>query len=148
MSDPHMSRIWRLRAIGLGGGLLFLAAPLILLRPGVADVSPEVRVLGMTGSVALGVLWAFAFATRGFARADEYLRDVDKTAWFWGGVGGVAASAPVFVFVAMGGLHGLDPARSADPGPARAFIHGYALVVFSQLAGYLVVAAWRRWSKR
>ena len=33
MSDPHMTRIWRLRAIALGGGLVFLVAPLLVLRP-------------------------------------------------------------------------------------------------------------------
>jgi hypothetical protein len=148
MSDPHMTRIWRLRAIALGGGLMFLAAPLVFLRPGQADISPEVRLLGITGSIALGVAWVFVFATRTFSQADEYLRDVDKTAWLWGGIGGLAISAPVFAFVTLGGLHWLDPARPFGPDLGRAFALGYGLLVFSQLFGYLAVAAWRRWAKR
>jgi hypothetical protein len=111
-------------------------------------MSPGVRLLGSTVSIALGVAWVFVFAARTFSRTDEYLRDVDKTAWFWGGVGGLAASAPVFAFVGMGGLHWLDPARPFGPELGRAFILGYALLLFSQFAGYLAVAAWRRWSRR
>jgi hypothetical protein len=144
MSDPHMTRIWRMRAIALGGGLLFLAAPLVFLR----DLHPGARLLGSTVSIALGVAWVFVFAARSVTWTDEYLRDVDKTAWFWGGVGGLAVSAPIFAFVGMGGLHWLDPARPFGPDAGRAFILGYALLLFSQFLGYVAVAAWRRWSKR
>jgi hypothetical protein len=148
MSDPHMTRIWRQRAIALGGGLLFLAAPYVFFGPRQPDMSHGLRLLGWTGCITLGVIWVFAFGVRTFAGADEYLRDVDKTAWLWGGIGGLAISAPVFVFVTLGGLHWLDPARPFGPELGRAFALGYGLLVFSQLFGYLAVAAWRRWSRR
>jgi len=143
-----MTRIWRQRAIGLIGGLLFLAIPYIFLGPSQPHMSAGVRLLGWTGSISLGIIWVLVFGVRTFVRADEYLRDFDKTAWLWGGVGGLAVSAPVFVFVMMGGLHWLAPARPFGPELGRAFALGYGLLVFSQLIGYFAVAAWRWWLRR
>jgi len=146
--DPHMARIWREAAIGLGGGLLLIAAPLVLFGPAQPDLSAGARILGWTGCIAAGVVWAMVFAVRVFAYADEYIRDRDKTAWLWGGLFGVAVSAPIYVFVMLGGLHWLDPARPASRALAQAFGEGYGLVIACQLAGYFAFAAWRRFAGR
>lgn len=140
--DPHMTRIWREAAIALFGGLAIVAAPVFLLGPRTAELSDAARILGWTAFVAAGVTWAMVFGVRLFAQADEFLRDRDKTAWLWGGLGGVAASAPVYAFVMFGGPHWLDPSRQAGRDVAHAFSMGFALPIVAQLAGYVVVATW------
>jgi hypothetical protein len=139
MSDPHINRIWRQMAFGVGGALLLAAVPLVAFGPGQPEMSASVRLLGWSLSIVAAVAWAFAFAIRVFNRADEYLRDRDKTAWLWGGVAGVAVSAPVYGFAMLGGLGWLESPRD--------FALGYGLLLSSELAGYLVFGAWLRWRR-
>lgn len=143
-----MARIWREAAIGVGGALLLIAAPLALFGPAQPDLSAGARILGWTVCIGAGVVWAMAFAIRIFAEADEYIRDRDKTAWLWGGLSGVAVSAPIYVFVMLGGLHWLDPTRPLGRDLGTAFSEGYGLLIVCQLAGYFAFAAWRRFAGR
>lgn len=144
--DPHMARVWRASAIAIGGALVLIAVPLALFGPGQPNMSAGVRMVGWTGFIGAGAMWGLVFGIRVFARADEFLRDRDKTAWLWGGLTGTAVSAPIYVVLMMGGLHGLDPTHVI--GPARALSLGYSLLLVSQLAGYVAVAIWLKVSGR
>jgi putative transcriptional regulator len=65
----------------------------------------------LSAATALAIAWALVFATLAFRRMDEFQQTASKFAWYWGGSIGLAASLPLFVFVYLGGLHWLDPAR-------------------------------------
>ena len=54
--------------------------------------------------VALAMEWSFYFAARAHFTLDEYKRYRSISASYWGGWFGIGASAPVFFFIAAGGL--------------------------------------------
>jgi len=145
MIDRHDLRVWGYAGIALAGTLPLWVAPMLFIRQ-VPDGGP--RILTATGCCIAAVVWGFAFATLGFRRADEYTRERSKIAWYWGGLLGIAATAPVYVFIAMGGLHWLDPARPIGPAYFRAFVTGYSLPILAQLLGFFGVYAWWKATKR
>jgi hypothetical protein len=99
----------------------------------------------LSAATALAIAWALVFATLAFRRMDEFQQTASKFAWYWGGSIGLAASLPLFVFVYLGGLHWLDPARfHLGPDLALAFRLGYGLAVVSVGLGALIaLAVWR-----
>jgi hypothetical protein len=101
-----------------------------------------------TIAAATAMVWTFYFARRADHRGDEFMRARSKTSWYLGSSVGVAASLPIFAFVALGGLHWLDPAIPAGKPLALAFSYGYLLPVVMQLLGYFVAYAWWTRAKR
>src|ERR1700683_4173289 len=101
-------------AAGILGSLGLCAVLLLAMRHTDLKTPDPVRIVGSTLVVALAMLWACWFAVRAHFAEDEYQRQQETFDSFWGGWLGIGASAPVFVFIAMGGLRWLDLA-----GPAR-----------------------------
>lgn len=139
-------RIWTYCAVGIGGAFLLMLLPFLLGSPD--DLSPAVRIVSYTLASALTAGWGFVFGTLLFRRYDEFRREGSKYAWYWGATGGLCLSLPIYVFIALGGLHWLDPGVPAGKAISRAFILGYSLPLACQMAGFGLVALWWRASKR
>ena len=106
------------------------------------------RVLTVTAWAAATIgLW-IAFAMRVYQSMDEYNRHAEQVSWLWGGVIGLAASLPVFAFVALGGLHWIWPASPTGHDVARAFGLGYMIPTAMQAIGASVVGIWWRWGRK
>ena len=102
---------------------------------------PLTRIIVGTVIVALAMGWAFYFATRAHFTLDEYKRYRSISASYWGGWFGIGASAPVFFFIAAGGLGRLGTLHIA---PAILFMMGYLLPTLSGAIGAVAASIWRR----
>jgi hypothetical protein len=129
-----------------------LPAIAILLLPGLffgfqhrGPIVVPARIVATTIAVASAMVWNLAFAVRAFRRTDEYFQTGSKFAWYWGGSLGLAATAPVYAFIGLGGLHWLFPDSfhlGADL--FRAFVIGYTLPVVGMATGSMIAyGVWR-----
>lgn len=58
---------------------------------------------------------------------------------------GLVVSMPVFTFLALGGLHWLDPTIAVDPDQLLAFTRGYTLPVAAQgIGAAIATVVWNR----
>ncbi len=148
MPDKRTVRLWTYSLIGLGGGIALLSLSFLVFgRPLTNGLLNPASIAQVVVSSILAVSWAIAFATLAYRNADEFMQEGSRVSWYWGGLMGVAASAPVYVFVMLGGLHWLWPSSPIGKELARAFAFGYALPVVFQLLGFTIVAAWWQLSK-
>jgi hypothetical protein len=146
-STRSLSR-WGFVAAGLLGGWAITLAPVVAARHSAGAQTPG-WIIGCTLAAAVAMIWACVFATLAFRKLDEVERAASKFAWYWGGSIGFAASLPVFIFIHMGGLHWLAPARfHLGPELAFAFRLGYGLAAVSVMLGFLVGLAVWRFAKR
>jgi hypothetical protein len=148
MLNRRSLRGWGYLAAAVLGGLAILFAPAILTgRPVTHGLIHPARLVIWTLAVGLAMAWVLVFATLHFRSQDEFQQQASRVGWYWGGTLGLAASAPVYFFVASGGLHWLWPAIPIGAGLARAFVAGYCLPVLLQFAGFLAIRGWWRVSK-
>jgi hypothetical protein len=145
MSSRFLSR-WGYVGVGAFGALAIVLVPMSFV--GIPVYGNPLRLVVMSLAATLAMAWNVAFQARAFRTLDEFAQNASKFAWYWGGSIGLAASLPIFAFVAWGGLHWLAPSIPAGTNILRALMVGYLLPVFAQLAGYLI--AWVYWqvSKR
>ncbi len=125
--------------IALIGGLTISATPLL-----VPALSGVWAALGFTAATGAAVAWGLAFAMRAHRSLDEYQRERARRATYWGTVGGIVASAPVYAFVAMGGLHRISSSIPTGKPLAVAFASGYGLALVSVIVGITISAAFVR----
>jgi hypothetical protein len=135
--------------IGVVGGTAVALTPIFFLLP-IAPHSklPLAAIIAETVAIVLAMAWAVFFAARAYLTFDEFQREKDKSAWYWGGITGLAASAPPFVFIGWGGLHRLDPGIPGSIHLARAFMLGYCLPLVFMICGYLISRFWPRSFRR
>ena len=145
MMSRSLSR-WGFIGVGAVGAMAIVLVPMSII--GVPVYGNPVRLVVMSLAAALAMAWNVAFQARAFRTLDEFAQTASKFAWYWGGSIGLAASLPIFAFVAWGGLHWLAPSIPVGTNLLRALMVGYLLPVFAQLAGFLI--AWVYWqaSKR
>jgi hypothetical protein len=139
---------WVYAALGIAGATAIVVAPRLLAPQRHAAADP-VWIVTVTIAAALAMAWAIAFAALAFRRLDEFQQAASKFAWYWGGSIGIGVSLPIYVFVLLGGLHWLDPARfhlGADL--ALAFRLGYGLAMASIGLGFLAGLAFWRLTRR
>jgi hypothetical protein len=149
MPDQRRRRYWAYLAATVVGALVISQAPLVLVgRPVVHGVIDAGRVVVWTIAVALAMVWAVGFGVLMFRNQDEFQRQASQVGWYWGATLGIGLSTPIFVFIGLGGLHAFWPGVPASPELKRAFVIGYLLPVLMQFAGFLIVRAGWRWSKR
>ncbi len=142
MTDPRTRKLRRQSLIGLGG-LMALGLLMVLLSR-IQGLERPVRIVGVTALVSVIVIWWMVFAVRIYRAQDEYLRQAERVAWYWGGLVGLLLSFPAFVFIGMGGLAWLWPAVETSPGLGRAFALGYILPLALQVTCALAVGLWWR----
>jgi hypothetical protein len=92
----------------------------------------------------VAMAWTVFFSARAYRTLDEFQREKEKSAWYWGGLLGLAASAPLCFFIAVGGLHWIDPNIPIGIPFMRAFLLGYFLPVTLMAGGAFISRLWPR----
>jgi hypothetical protein len=139
--------------------LVWLPAAFLLAHPGAFGLDFPTRGLLRTLAASVAMILILVFATLSFRNADEFNQQASKFAWYWGGAGGAAVSAPIYVFIATGGLRLLGLVKASAPTASvsaaavgRAgvggFVLGYDLMALSMLAGFVVARVWWTLAKR
>jgi hypothetical protein len=153
MPSQRTMRYWRNIGAAVAGVVVLWVIPALLLSDANAfGLAYSTRLVLQTLAATAATTWGAVFAVLIFRQYDEFAQQGSKFAWYWGGLIGTMASAPIFVFIARGGLRlvGLEPML---PPPVlmvafRSFTLGYGLLICFQLAGFLVARAWWKASKR
>ncbi|HWD29624.1 MAG TPA: hypothetical protein VG387_20800 [Rhizomicrobium sp.] len=117
--------------VGIGLSTFFAVGHLHDGAPGM------VRIVAGTLIVTFAMGWAVYFATRAHFAQDEFNREREIAASYWGGWLGIAASAPVFFFVAAGGL-------GHAAAPQILFTAGYLLPTICAAIGAVGARLWLR----
>jgi hypothetical protein len=120
------------------GGIVIATAP--LLAPA-GSLSGLAGIVAFAGSTAAAVAWGLAFAIKAHRTLDEYQLERARRAVYWGATSGVVASAPLYAFVAIGGLHRISATAPTGKPLAIAFASGYGLALVSIVIGITVSAA-------
>ena len=133
-----------LTAFVAGGVVGYLSASGVVIEPGLVLVwlLVGIAVAAMTGAMAITVAWMRAI--------DEAAREAHKSAWFWGGCGGMAvggvlvilASAPQAAAIRLSSWF---PDRTD---PAAYAATGAGALALLMVAGYTVAWAWWWWKRR
>jgi hypothetical protein len=140
--------------LGLGAiGLLAFAAGWIVgyqeARGVLVDVNQAVLwIIGPVAVVAMVV--AMAFTVAWMRSIDEAAREAHKSAWFWGGCGGMAVGG-VFVILAS-----IPPTATVEipsffperADPVAYAATGAAALALLMTAGYTLAWAWWWWKRR
>lgn len=122
---------------GIGIGLSTI--PVVV---GVGNVAPgAARIVVGTLVMAFAMAWACFFAIRAHFAQDEFERQREILASYWGGWLGIAASAPIFVFIAIGGFGRLATLHTP---PVYIFVLGYLLPTIFAGAGAVGARLWLR----
>jgi hypothetical protein len=151
MPSERTLRSWGWMAVAVAGGIVIWVGPVMLLsHHGVLGLTDTARLLARVVAASLAMAWAIVFAALGYRAQDEFTQEASKFAWYWGGALGVGASAPIYVFVALGGLNliGAGPPPAARHAAFVGFVSGYGLMGISLLAGFAVARIWWTVSKR
>jgi len=148
MSNPQPRKVKGLVVIGFAGFVLIATLLVLMQRVAGPGHSGPARIAMGTAGMAVLVLWWVYFAVRIGRSQDEYQRWAETRAWYWGGLMGLMASAPVFMFIGMGGLHLLNPLTDTGPVASRAFATGYMLPLMMQVGGASLYALWWRLARR
>jgi hypothetical protein len=144
MLDPRQLRSAILLTTAVLGSAVIAVSTFFVL--GVAYHKPPdlIRVVASTVTITLAMIWACAFAARAQFDEDEFQRHREISVSFWGGWLGIAASAPVFFFVSVGGLRWVAPGVLPNIAMLRAFMLGYAVPIVCAVIGVVVAWWWRR----
>src|ERR1700722_5816649 len=104
MMSERTLRSWGyLTAAVVGGSAIWIGPALLLAHPGALGLANEARLFLRVLAASLAMAWAVAFAALAYRAQDEFTREASKFAWYWGGAIGVGVSAPIYVFIALGG---------------------------------------------
>jgi hypothetical protein len=140
---------WAFVLAGWLGAIGLMVAVRLIFGPLRAGEVGTARVLIPTLGIAVAIGWTFVMAVLAFRRLDEYQVAAGKFAWYWGGSAGLAVSAVAYGFIALGGLHWLDPAHfHLGRDLFRAFQIGYLVGVGFPVVGLLLVRLWWQVAKR
>lgn len=100
------------------------------------------RVIAGTLIVTVAMGWACYFAARAHFAQDEFMRQREISASYWGGWLGMGASAPIFFFIAAGGF---GPGAAMKAPPLIVFVGGYLLAPISAGIGAIGARLWLRY---
>jgi hypothetical protein len=100
------------------------------------------RIIAGTLMVAFAMAWACFFAGRAHFARDEFKRQREVAASYWGGWLGMAASAPLFFFIAVGGF---GPLATSNVPRLIVFVIGYLLAPICAAAGAIGAGLWLRY---
>ena len=143
--DRRIVQTLRSAAIAFAGALVIVTSPIgfaRLLPP--HSLPPGGFIVVVTAAAVLAAIWTIYFVIKFGRRADELHRMLERDAWYWGGVGGLVLSMPLYAFIGMGGLHWIDPAIPSGAGLFRAFVIGYGLPICLQSLGFGIAILWQR----
>ncbi|MBW8303209.1 MAG: hypothetical protein K0M78_04565 [Brevundimonas sp.] len=101
-----------------------------------------VAIIAMVGAMVISVAWMRSI--------DEAAREAHKSAWFWGGCGGMAVGGVFFILASLPPAAAL-PIPAWFPGrtdPAAYAATGAAALALLMVAGYALAWAWWWWKRR
>jgi hypothetical protein len=131
-----------LATVGLVGAMPILFLPEMIFH-GAPSRGDSGFVAVTVACMVAGLAWAAWFAIASFRRAEEFVQERSKFAWYWGSLIGLLVAVPVFALIAMGGL----PWIASGSDATRAFKLGMVLPIASQVAGFIVMSVWWRATK-
>lgn len=101
-----------------------------------------VAVVCMAGAMAITVGWMRAI--------DEAAREAHKSAWFWGGCGGMAVGGALFIIASTphAATLNLPSAFAGRADPAAYMATGAGALALLMTAGYTLAWAWWWWRRR
>ena len=101
-----------------------------------------VAVVALIGAMAVTVAWMRSI--------DEAAREAHKSAWFWGGCGGMAVAGVLVILASMPQAATVDiPVWFPDrTDPAAYAATGAAGLALLMIAGYTLAWAWWWWKRR
>lgn len=147
MLDRRSLQSLALNGVAAVGALAIMFSPDVLSlghAPGEGPTTTA-RIIAVTASLT----WASAFAVGGFRRAEEFVQERSKFAWYWGSLIGLAIGVPLLALFLWGDTSGVMPLAGAGPRAVRtAFALGALAPVVAQLAGFVAVSLWWRATKR
>ena len=126
------------------GSIVLGLAPLFAIRHLWSAPLDIVDIVVTALIVAAAMIWACYFAFRAHSSKDEFQRQREVTAGFWGGWLGIGASAPIFVLIAGSGLRAIAHATSLAQQPLRFFLMGCLLPVLTGAVGAIAARIWMR----
>jgi hypothetical protein len=128
-------------AVAIIGGI-GIGLSTILTVGNIRDAVPgTARIIAGTLLVSFAMGWACYFATRAHFAQDEFKRQREMSASYWGGWLGMAASAPIFFFIAVGGF---GPLATAKVPALDIFVTGYVLAPVCAAVGAVGARLWLR----
>jgi hypothetical protein len=128
-------------ALGIIGSIGIALSTFVIVGPLHNGTLGTSRIIAGTLIVTIAMAWACIFVTRAHFAQDEFARQREISASFWGGWFGIAASAPIFFFIAVGGL---GPLATTHVQPLIGFVTGYVLAPICGLAGAVGARLWLR----
>jgi hypothetical protein len=154
MSNPRSRRALIYLAVAIVGAfVIWIPAGLLLAHKDAFGLDYPTRLFIRIVACTIAMAWATAFATVSFRYSDEFTQQGSMIAWYWGSAIGMAVGAPIFIFVALGGL-GLfiHPVTPLPPRAAiaafNALVLGFLIPILCQFVGFVGVRAWWWASKR
>ena len=101
-----------------------------------------IAVASMAGAMAITVAWMRSI--------DEAAREAHKSAWFWGGCGGMAAGGVLVIMASIPQAAALDLPAGLDirSDPAAMMALGAAALALLMTAGYTLAWSWWWWKRR
>ncbi len=151
MPSERTLRSWGWMALAAVGGFVIWVGPVVLLaHRGAFGLSDTTRLFVRVMAASLAMAWTVVFAGLAYRAQDEFTQEASKFAWYWGGAIGAGVSAPIYVFIVLGGLRliGVGPPAAASKAAALAFAYGYGLLALSLVAGFAVARIWWTVTKR
>jgi hypothetical protein len=142
MMDRRAIQSGALAAVGVVGAMPILFLPQIIFH-GAPSPGDSSFIAVTVACMVAGLVWAAWFAIASFRRAEEFVQERSKFAWYWGSLIGLLIAVPVFALIAMGGLPWIANGSDAT----RAFKLGMVLPIATQVAGFIVMSVWWRATK-
>lgn len=126
-------------ALAIVGGIGIGLSVIPIVGPAHRTVPDTMRIVAGTLVVTIAMMWACYFVVRAHFLQDEFNRQREVSSGYWGGWLGIAASAPVFFFLAINSL-----GRNAHEPPLIAFTLGYVLAPIFGAVGTIGARLWLR----
>lgn len=116
-----------------------------------AEFDKDRVVLWLVGLIAVGAMTGAMAITIAWMRAiDEAAREAHKSAWFWGGCGGMAVGGVLVILASVPQAAAFDPSPwvPARADPAAWMALGASALALLMVAGYSLAWAWWWWRRR
>lgn len=140
------SKVTKATAITLGAGIGFLIPGAILAGYGekAGWFADGVAILTVFGIYAVGMMAGALWIGAEWMRSiDEAAREAHKSAWYWGGSGGMCVGGIAFILASAGPWRDVIAKIIGTGGqPVDYMLTGAALMLAPMMIGYVAVWSW------
>jgi hypothetical protein len=128
-------------AVAIVGGVGIGLSTILAISPHHNSAPDTARIIAGTLLTTFAMAWACFFAARAHFARDEFKRQREVSASYWGGWLGIGASAPLFFFIAVGGF---GPLATSNVPRLVIFTIGYVLAPICGAIGAIGAGLWLR----